>query len=129
MDNASWEEQSPTMEAITESSQQYGCSQDLLASYRLPRMMLLAQQGWHSAKGGEGYCGKEALARDLIYRFLTCGGLLHNVVTPPHNHQTGSMRIKPPLDLDSFGTNFDSYSPNWFRCRRDESSFAPRLHL
>ena len=50
-------------------------------------------------KGGEGSCGKEAHARGLIYLFLTCGGALDNVVTPPHNHHTSSMRIKPPLEV------------------------------
>ena len=95
----------------------------------LPRMMLFAQRGWHSVKGGEGNCGKEALARGLIYLFLTCGGSLNNIVTLLHNHQTSSMRIKPPLDVDSFRTDFNSHLPNRFRCRRDKSGSAPHLHL
>ena len=61
----------------------------MAASYRLPRTMLLAQRGWHSAKGGEGNNGKEALAWGLIYLLLTCCGSLNNVVMPPHNHQFG----------------------------------------
>ena len=117
------------MEAITESSQQYGCSQDLLESYRLPRTIPLAQQGWHSANGRGELREGGPCQGPYIYHFLTCGGLLDNVVTPPHNHQTGSMRIKPPLNVDSFGTDFNSHSPNRFSCRHDESGFAPRLHL
>ena len=52
-----------------------------------------------------------------------------HVKTPPLNHQTGSMRIKPPREVVWFRTGFDSHSPNRFRCRRDEFGFAPRLHL
>ena len=33
---------------------------------------------------------------------------------PPHNHQTVSVQIKPPLDVDLFGTDFDLHSPNRF---------------
>ena len=51
-------------------------------------------------KGGEGNFGKEALAKGLIYLFLSCGNTLDNVVTPPHNLQTSSMRIKPLLEVD-----------------------------
>ena len=112
--------------AITKLPQQYGSFQDLLVTYRLPQVMLLAWRGWHSAKGGEGNCGKETLARGLVYRFLTSGGLLDNAVKPPHNHQTDSMQIKPPpLDVDLFRIDFDSHSSNWFRCKYDESI----LHL
>ena len=41
----------------------------------------------------------EALASGLLYLFLTCGGSIDNVVTPPRNHQTGSMRTKPPNEV------------------------------
>ena len=37
--------------------------------------------------------------------------------------------LKPPLDVDSFRTDFNSHSPNWFRHRHNKSGFAPRLHL
>ena len=33
--------------------------------------------------------GKEAVANGLLYRFLTCGGLIDNTVKPPCNHPTG----------------------------------------
>ena len=58
-------------EGIIESPQQYSCSQDLLESYRLPQTILLVQKVRHFANGGEGISRKEALARGLIYRFLT----------------------------------------------------------
>ena len=96
---------------------------------RLPRTMLLAQRGWQFVKGGEGNCEKEALSKCLIYFYLTCGGSLDNMVTPLHNHQTGSMQIKPPLDGDSFRTDFNLHSSNQFRCWWDESDFTPHLHL
>ena len=34
---------------------------------------------------------------------------------PLHNHRTGRMQIKPPADVDSFGTNYDLHFPNWTR--------------
>ena len=74
--------------------------------------MLIAQRGWHSAKGEEGNYAKEILVRGLLYLFLTCGSSLNNVVTPAHKHQTGSMRIKPIPDVDLFGTGFNLHSPN-----------------
>ena len=115
------------IEAMTESSQQHGARRTCWASYRLPRTMLL--KSWHSVKWGEGNYGGEALASGLLYLFLTCGGSIDNVVTPPRNHQTGSMRIKPPNEVVWFRNRFDSHSTNRFRCGRSQSGFAPRLHL
>ena len=87
----------------------------------------IARLAVHKGKRGELHEGGPS--RDLIYLFLSCSGALDNMVTPPHNHQTGSMQIKPPLEVNSFRTSSNSHSPNWFRCRCNESGFAPRLHL
>ena len=118
------------IEANTESPQPYSCLQDLLGviprasmndAFRKARLKVSEGRRRELWEGGP--------CQGLIDLFLTCGGTLNNMVTPPHNHQTGSMRIKPPLEVDSFGTGSNSHSPNRFRCRRDESGFAPRLHL
>ena len=100
--------------------------------YQLPgMMMLLTRRGWHFTNGGEGNHGKEALARGLVYLFLTCSGSIDIVVTPPHNHQTSSMCTKPPNEVVWFWNWFDSHSTkNWFMCRSNESghfctSFTP----
>ena len=118
------------IEAVTESFRQYGSLQNLRGVVPQASMSDAFRTATLAVREGRReVCGKEALARDLIYVLLTCGGALDNVVTPPHNHQTGSMRIKPPLKVNSLGTSSNSHFPNWFRCRRDESGFAPRLRL
>ena len=126
---ASWGERSPTNSS----------------NYRVtPTIWLLAgsvgvvytgfheQYSQHSEAGNpqreeKGIVGRRPLPGGLIYRFLTCGGSLDNMVMPTHNYQTGSMQIKPPLDVSLFRTDFDSNSPNRFKSRHNESSFAPRL--
>ena len=84
---------------ITESAQQHSCSHNLLGVVQASMSNGLSTARLALAKGGEGNCRKEALARGVLYLFLTCGSFLHNVVTPLHNSQTGSMSIKPPKEV------------------------------
>ena len=79
---------------MTESPQQHGGSQDLLSVVSASTNDAL--KGLALREVRRGNCGGEALASGLPYLFLTCGGSIDNVVTPPRNHQTGSMRAKPP---------------------------------
>ena len=85
------------IEAITESPQQQVCSHDLLGVILASTNDALSTARLALAKGGDGNCRKEALARVLLY--LTCSGLLDNMIMLQHNHQTNSMHIKPPNEV------------------------------
>ena len=58
--------------AMTESPQLHTLTarRTCWTSYRLPRMTLVAQRSCHLTKAGQGVCGEEALARDLVYLSL-----------------------------------------------------------
>ena len=123
-------ELSPTNRSKYKVAPKYDCLHDLLGVMPLVSMsdaLSTARPAVREERGGElregGPC-QGALSISFLLAVT-----LNNVVTPPHNHQTGSIQFKLPLEVDSFGTGSNSHSANQFRCRRDESSFTPCLHL
>ena len=110
------------IEAITESAQHCGCSQDL-------RGVVPASPNDAVSTTRLALREKEALTRRLIDLFLTCVSSLDNVVTPTHNHQIGSTRIEISSECGFVRNRLQFAFAKPVRCRLDESGFAPRLHF